>query len=78
MAAKVITDKVAKRLWLITTLVVVSAYPLATLSTVNYFAWSPDVSKTVAEALVTWAGSVAAVLGLSRYAPSNTANTTNN
>lgn len=71
MASAAIPDKVAKRLWLITALTIVSAYPLAALATTDYLAWSPDVAKQVADALVVWAGGVAATLGLSRYAPSN-------
>lgn len=70
MSSPIISDKVAKKLWLITSLLAVSAIPVLELTTINYLAWSPEIANKVGTLLVAWSGSVASVLGLSRFAPS--------
>ena len=70
MSTPVISDRVAKKLWLITSMIAVSALPILKLTTVDYLAWSPEIANEVGVLLVAWSGSVASVLGLSRFSPS--------
>lgn len=66
--APIITDKVAKPLWLVLALVTVSAPPILSMTVIDWTHWSPTVASQVSATIVAWAGSVATVLGLSRYA----------
>lgn len=66
-AEPAIPDKVAKPLWIGLSLAAVSVPPLVGLTVIDYAAWSPTVATQLSGTLVTWIGSIAAVLGLSRY-----------
>lgn len=70
MASQIITDRTAKKLWLIFGVVSVSAIPALTLTTVNYVGWNAEIATQVGTILVAWAGALASLLGLSRFAPS--------
>jgi hypothetical protein len=65
-----IPDKVARPLWIALSLIAVSAGPVITLTVIDWASWGPEVGQQTAATIVAWAGSIAAVLGLSRYAKS--------
>ncbi|MDY0828597.1 hypothetical protein SK224_05590 [Microbacterium sp. BG28] len=67
-AEPVIPDRPAKLLWVVLTLIAVSAYPLATLTVIDWANWSETIAGQVAGLISGWAGSIGVVLGLSRYA----------
>lgn len=68
--SEVIPDRVAKKLWIITSLIAVSTLPLLQLSVVDFAHWNVDVANQTGTLIVAWVGSIASVLGLSRFAPS--------
>lgn len=70
-ARQVISDKTAKRLWLILGLITVSAIPALELTTVPWGQWGPELASRVGTTVVAWAGAIASLLGLSRYAPAS-------
>ena len=65
--APVIGDKIAKPLWITLALIAASAPYVFPLTVVNWSAWDATIAGQVSSLVVAWAGSVAAVLGLSRY-----------
>lgn len=67
-AEPVIPDEQAKVLWLVLSLIAVSATPITTLTVIDWAAWSETIAGQVAALIVGWAGSIGVVLGLSRYA----------
>lgn len=69
--APIVSDKVAKPLWLVLAVISVSAPPALALTVIDWAHWSPTVSTQVSATIVWWAGSMASVLGLSRYAKSS-------
>lgn len=64
----VIPDTVAKPLWVGLSLISVSAGPVVALTLIDWAAWDAATGQQFATTAVAWAGSVAAVLGLSRFA----------
>lgn len=74
---KVISDRLAKRLWIITSLVAVSVTPMFQLTVLDYKVWNEDTANAAAALIVMWSGSIASVLGLARYAPSGDKNSGN-
>lgn len=68
----VIPDRLARRLWIITSLIAVSVTPLFQLTVIDYTNWNEETANATAALIVMWSGSIASVLGLSRYAPSGT------
>lgn len=69
MTNQIISDSTAKKLWLILGLISVSAVPALSLTTIPYENWNPDLAAQVGTTIVAWAGAIASLLGLSRYAP---------
>ena len=67
-AEPVIPDKPARVLWVVLSLIVVSATPALTLTVIDWAAWSETLAMQVAALVSAWAGSIGVVLGLSRYA----------
>lgn len=67
--SQVIPDKLAKKLWIATSLIAVSTLPFLQLTVVDYAHWNIDVANQTGALIVAWVGSVASVLGLSRFAP---------
>lgn len=68
--APIIGDKVAKPLWITLALIAASAPYAFPLTVVDWSHWDATIAGQVSSLIVAWAGSVAAVLGLSRYARS--------
>lgn len=68
--APIIGDKVARPLWIALALIAASAPYVFPLTVVQWSAWDATIAGQVSSLIVAWAGSVAAVLGLSRYAKS--------
>lgn len=73
MASPVISDRLAKKLWIATSLIAVSTVPVLQLTVVDYANWNIDVANQTGALIVAWVGSIASVLGLSRFAPSSNA-----
>jgi hypothetical protein len=64
----IVPDKVAKPMWLVLALVSVCAPPIVALTLLDWSHWDAAVGQQFTFTIVSWAGSIAAVLGLSRYA----------
>ena len=64
----VVPDKVAKPLWVILALIAVSVGPVVALTLIDYSQWAADTGTQFSSTVGAWAGAVAAVLGLSRFA----------
>lgn len=65
--APIFSDKIAKPLWISLALIAASAPYAFPLTVVDYTHWDSAIAGQVSALVVAWAGSVAAVLGLSRY-----------
>lgn len=68
--APVIPDNVAKPLWLILALVSSSTPYAFGLTVVNWGGWDATVATQAAALIVAWSGTLASVLGLSRFSKS--------
>lgn len=66
----VVPDAVAKPLWVGLSMVAVSAGPVVVLTLIDWSAWDATIGQQFATTVTAWAGSIAAVLGLSRFAKS--------
>ena len=67
-ASPPISDKVALPLWLIIGGISVSVTPILLLPTLDWGNYGPDVAQQAAALIIAWAGSIASLLGLSRFA----------
>lgn len=63
-----ISDKVALPLWIVVGLISVTATPAFFIPTLDWAHYSPAVAQAAAALVVAWAGGVASMLGLSRFA----------
>ena len=69
--APVIPDNVAKPLWLILALVSSSTPYAFGLTVVDWAAWDANIATQAAALIVAWSGTLASVLGLSRFSKSS-------
>lgn len=67
-AAPVIPDRPAKVLWIVLSLVGVSAGPVVALTVLDWAHWDAQIGTQFATTVAAWVGTVGVVLGLSRYA----------
>ena len=70
--APIVPDKVAKPLWLILAIVSSSTPYAFGLTVVNWGAWDATIATQAAALIVAWSGTLASVLGLSRFSKSTT------
>ena len=68
--APIIPDNVAKPLWLVLALVSSSTPYAFGLTVVNWGAWDANIATQAAALIVAWSGTLASVLGLSRFSKS--------
>lgn len=69
--APIIPDNVAKPLWLVLALVSSSTPYAFGLTVVNWGAWDANIATQAAALIVAWSGTLASVLGLSRFSKSS-------
>jgi hypothetical protein len=70
--APVIPDHVAKPLWLVLALVSSSTPYAFGLTVINWGGWDATIATQAAALIVAWSGTLASVLGLSRFSKSTT------